>query len=198
MLFLKRAAFLLCFISLAGPARAQSSAPAIVTVSFTSAVLQTAEAQRDMAALQGKFAPRQAALQALSDEVSRLRTQLAAASGKPDQPAREQTLAAKEKQLDRESEDFKTDSQSESQQAFERIAQKVFTFLQSYSRQHGYTLVVERGSDAAPAVWYAADGLDITQQLTQAYNAQPATPAAAGSQHGAGPVQSLPSSPNPH
>ena len=196
MLCLKRAAFLLCLISVAGSARAQSASPAIVTVSFTSAVLQTAEAQRDMAALQGKFAPRQAALQALNDEVTRLRTQLAAASGKPDQPAREQTLVAREKQLDRESEDFKTDSQSESQQAFERIAQKVFTFLQSYSRQHGYTLVIERGSDAAPAVWYAADGLDITQQLTQAYNAQP--PAAAGSQHGAGPSQSLPSSPSPH
>jgi hypothetical protein len=32
--------------------------------------------------------------------------------------------------------------------------------------------VIERGSDAAPVVWYAAGNLDITDELIKAYNAQ--------------------------
>ena len=48
----------------------------IVTVSFNAAVLQTAEAQKDMGALKARFAPRQAQLQTLNDEVEALRKQL--------------------------------------------------------------------------------------------------------------------------
>ena len=44
----------------------------IVTVSFNAAVLQTAEAQKEMGALQTRFGPRQAQLKALNDEVEAL------------------------------------------------------------------------------------------------------------------------------
>jgi len=52
------------------------------------------------------------------------------------------------------------------------VAQKVYAFLQAYAQQHSYAVVVERGSDAAPVVWYAAANLDITADLIKAYNAQ--------------------------
>ncbi len=67
----------------------------------------------------------------------------------PERATRARSLESKEKELQRQAEDFKNDSQSESQQVFQRVAQKVYAFLQTYSQQHGYSAVIERGSDAA-------------------------------------------------
>ena len=151
------------------------AAGGIVSLSFNSAVLQTAEAQRELGALQTKYAPRQAQLKSLNDEVAALQQQLQATGDKlsdVERANREQTLANKEKQLQRDSEDFKTDSQSDSQQVMAGVAQKVFAFLQTYAKQHGYSMIVERGSDANPVVWYVTDNMDITDALIKAYNAQ--------------------------
>ncbi len=159
-------------------AQVASNPPAaqhIVTLSFNSAVLQTAEAQRELGALQAKLAPRQAQLQSLNNEVEALRKQLADAGDKlsdTERETRERSLETKEKELQRQAEDFRNDSQNESQQVFQKVAQKVYAFLQTYSQQHGYSAVIERGSDAAPVVWYAAGNLDITDELIKAYNAQ--------------------------
>jgi len=106
---------------------------------------------------------------------------------------REQALENKEKQLQRQAEDFKNDSQSESQEVFQRVAQKVYAFLQAYSQQHGYSAVIERGSDAAPVVWYTASNMDITEQLVKAYDAQSGSSPTSGSS--AKPQKSLPDAP---
>jgi outer membrane protein len=167
-------------IALAAALQAQepAAAPAptgVVTVTFSAAVLQTAEAQRELGALQTKYAPRQAQIKALNDQVVELQKQLQATGDKlsdAERASREQTLNSKEKQLQRDSEDYKTDTQSDQQQVFQGVAQKLFAFLQTYAKQQGYTLVVERGSDASPVVWYSAGNLDITDALVKAYNAQ--------------------------
>lgn len=169
----------------------ESSSQNIATISFNTTVLQTAESQRDLNALQTRFAPRQAHLESLNREVEQLRSQLAnksAPASDVDRSAKEQSLNTKERQLQREVEDFKNDSEGASQTAFQTVAQKVYAFVQTYAQKHGYTLVVERGSDAAPVVWYAAKDIDITDQVIKAYNAS--SPALGTS--------SLPSSPTPH
>ena len=197
--------FLFCVFILATVSQAQlpSNQPAaqnIVTLSFNAAVLQTAEAQRELGALQSKFTPRQSQLKALNKDVEALRKQIADAGDKlsdADRQTREQSLESKEKQLQRQAEDFRNDSQSESQQVFQRVAQKFYAFLQTYSQQHGYSAVIERGSDTAPVVWYAAGNLDITDQLVKAYNAQSSSnaPVSTGS---AKPAKTLPDTPSPH
>lgn len=177
----------------------------IVTVSFNSAVLESAEAQRELGALQAKLAPRQAQLQSLNNEVEALRKQLTDGSDKlsdTERETRERTLETKQKELQRQAEDFRNDSQSESQQVFQKVAQKVYAFLQTYSQQHGYSAVIERGSDAAPVVWYAAGNLDITGELIKAYNAQStggsaALPDAPRSGTTARPEKASPESPSP-
>ena len=170
----------------------QPAAPNIATVSFNTVVLQTAEAQRELGALQTKYAPRQAQLKTLNDEVVGLQKQLQATGDKlsdTERASREQSLNTKEKQLQRDTEDIRADSQSDSQQIFQSVGQKVFAFLQSYAKQHGYSVVVERGSDSAPVVWYAAANLDITEELIKAYNAQSGSSTPASS--------SLPAAPKP-
>jgi outer membrane protein len=187
-------AFLCCTPGLIGVAQTPSSTgQAIVTVSFNAVVLQTAEAQKSLGALQARFAPKEEHLKALNVEVETLRKQLAANSGSDDaeRTARGRSLESKERQLQREADDFKADSQGESEQIYQHIAQKVYAFLQSYSQQHGYTLVIERGSDASPVVWYAAANTDITDEVIKAYNVQ-------AGEDGAKPGKPLPDAPTHH
>jgi outer membrane protein len=144
-------------------------------VSFNDVVLHTAEAQKALSSLQTQFAPRESQLQTLNREVEALRKKIDTAGEKA--PNAEittdvATLDRKEKQLQRQAEDLRQDSQTESQQVFQHFAQRVFVFLQTYAQQKGYSAVIERGSDTSPVVWYVADSLDITDQLIKAYDAQ--------------------------
>jgi outer membrane protein len=176
-------------VSQAQSSPSQPTTPNIAIVTFNAAVLQTAEAQKELGALQAKFAPRQSQLQALGDEVEALRKQLSDSQlSDQERETRQRSLDQKEKQLQRQSEDFRNDSQTESQQLFQRVAQRVYAFLQTYAQQHGYSVVIERGSDTTPVVWYAANNLDITEQLIKAYNAQ----------SGIAPAKALPQAPLPH
>src|ERR1700733_11122863 len=73
---------LLCIPGVTSVAQAQASPSQakvqnIVTVSFNAAVLQTAEAQKSLTALEARYAPKQKQLKALNDEVEGLRKQLA-------------------------------------------------------------------------------------------------------------------------
>lgn len=156
-------------------AQAPATATGVVTVSFNAAVLQTAEAQAQIAALRTKYTPRQAQLKTLSDQIADMQKQLESAGDKlseAERANREEALSYKEKQFQRDSDDLKSDSQSDSQQVFQTVGRKVYSFLQGYAKEHGYSVVIERGSDAAPVVWYVANNLDITDQLIKAYDAQ--------------------------
>jgi outer membrane protein len=173
------------------------SAPVCVTVAFNAAVLQTAEAQHIFRELQAKFAPRQTHLQQLNAEIESLKKQIndnAASLGEAEKSTKLHTLDTEERQLQREADDFKGDTDSASQQAFQSVAQKVYVFLQDYAKQHGYTLVIDRGSEAAPVVWYAATKVDITDELTKAYDLKAAaTPGGRGNTN-----PQLPPAPTPH
>ena len=208
---LNKIALVLSLVSSACAFHAQASEgkPAtqnIVTVSFNDVVLHTAEAQKALSALEAQFAPRQAQLQALNNEVEALRKKIEGANSQASDAERAtsaEMLDRREKQLQRQADDYRQDSQAESQQVFQRVAQKVLAFLQTYSQKHGYSAVIERGSDASPVVWYVADNMDITAQVIKAYDEQsgaitpqtPARPSGAGATKA---PQSLPDSPSPH
>ena len=156
-------------------APAPSAGTSIAAVNFNAAVLGTAEAQRSMGALQKKYAPQEQELQKLNNDIETERKSLNDNSAQLtdiEKNQKLQDLGAKEKQLQRQAEDFKNDSQTESQQVFQQVAQKVFSFLQDFSQQHGYAAVLERGTESAPVVWYAASNVDITEQVIKAYDAK--------------------------
>jgi outer membrane protein len=208
---LSKVAFVLCgaLLSCASHSQGPQGKPAtqsIVTISFNDVVLHTYEAQKALTAVQAQFAPRQAQLQALNDEVEALRKKIESTNQKAsdtEKATSAETLDRKEKQLQRQADDFRQDSQTESQQVFQRVAQKVFAFLQTYAQQRGYSAVIERGTDASPVVWYVANNMDITEQVIKAYDAQSGvvTPQPSTKPSGPGATktpESLPESPSPH
>jgi len=147
----------------------------IAVISFNALVLQTNEAQRELGALEKKYGAREADLQRQNSDVDAARKQLSDTADKlneQERAARTQDLNAKEKRLEREAEDYHNDTQADSQQAFQKVAEKVFAFVQDYARQNGYKAILDRGTEAAPLVWYAAEDVDITAALLKAYNAK--------------------------
>jgi outer membrane protein len=150
-----------------------ASSPKIATIAFNATVSQTNEFQRDFNEVQKKFAPKESELKTLGDEVDSLKKQLQASGDKlseEEKANRVKAIDTKEKQLQRNAEDAQNDFQGESGQAFQKVAEKVFNFLQDYSKQNGYTLVVDRGNAQAPIVWYADPTNDISQAVVTAYN----------------------------
>jgi outer membrane protein len=169
---------------------ATSAAPAgpakIAIIAFQPAVAQTNEGQRAFADLQKKYQPKQTQLKALSDEVDKLTKDLQAQGDKlseAERAARAKTIDDKKKQLERNAEDAQNDFQNEMNELYGSLAQKVYDVLNDYSKQHGYTLVLDIAQQQSP-VLFANDSSNITKAVIDAYNTKsgvpaPATPASA-------------------
>ena len=183
-----------------GAGAATAAAPAgpakIAVIAFQVAVAQTNEGQRSFADLQRKYQPKQAQLKSLNDEIETLTKQLQAQGDKlseDERAARAKTIDDKKKQLQRSAEDDQNDMQNEMQELYSSLASKVYDVLNDYSKQHGYTLVLDVAQQQSP-VLYATDSTNITKAIIEAYNVKSGVPAPPPSAAGSAP---LPSAPNP-
>ncbi len=176
----------------AAPAAPAAAVPAkIAVINFQLAVAQTNEGQRDFADLQKKYAPKEATLKALSDEIDNLTKQLqaqGASLSEVERNSRAKTIDDKKKQLDRETEDLRNDGQQEMQDFYNNLASKVYDVLQSYAQQQGYTLVLDVSQQQTP-VLYVSNGSIITKAVIDAYNLKSGVPPP--------PAQPTAQSPNP-
>lgn len=178
-------------------AAAAPSGPAkIAIIAFQPAVAQTNEGQRAFADLQKKYQPKQAQLKSLSDEIDNLTKQLQAQGDKlseAERAARAKTIDDKKKQLERNAEDAQNDFQNEMQELYGSLAQKVYDVLNSYAKDHGYTLVLDIAQQQSP-VLYATESTNITKAIVDAYNTKSGVPAPTTPAAGA---PSIPSAPSP-
>jgi len=174
----------------AAPAAASAGTAKIAVISFQVAVAQTNEGQRNYADLEKKYAPREQKAKSLNDEIESMTKQLQAQGANLADAERASRLKAiddRKKELDRMAEDLRTDGNQDVQQMYNTLAAKVFDVLSSYANQQGYTLVLDMGQQQTP-VLYAAQSMDITKAVIEAYNAKSGVPA---------PPPALPSAPGP-
>jgi len=160
----------------AGPAAVPAK---IAVINFQLAVGKTNEGERDFADLQRKYAPREAALKALNDEVDALTKQLqtqGASMPEAERTSKARTLDEKTKQRDREVEDARNDFQTDMQETYNTLAAKVYDVMQSYADQQGFTLILDVSPQQSP-VLYASSSSVITQQVIDAYNLKSGIPA---------------------
>jgi outer membrane protein len=180
--------------TMAPPAAAPAGPAKIAVVSFQLAVAQTNEGQRDFGDLQKKYAPKEAALKTLSDELDNLTKQLQAqgASLSPaEQANRAKVIDDKKKQLDRDSEDARNDFQADIQEMYNALASKVYDVMSSYAEQQGFTLILDISQQQTP-VLFSANGTNITKQVIDAYNLKSGVPAPPAQPAGAPGSQSAP------
>ena len=107
----------------AGPAK-------IAVIAFELAVAQTNEGQRDFADLQKKYAPKEATLKTLNDEIETLTKQLqdqGSTLSDVERANRGKAIDDKKKQLDRETEDLRNDGQQDMQDMFSGLRRRFTT-----------------------------------------------------------------------
>lgn len=170
------------FAGMALSASAQTpAAPAkIAVVAFQAAVAQTNEFQRSFADLQKKYTPKRDQLKELSDQIDSLKKQLQTQGttlNDAERASRAKTIDDKQKQLQRSAEEAQNDFQQEMQGLYGTIASKVGEVLIAYSKQQGYSLVLDGGQQQVPVVLYANASTDITKALVDAYNVKSGVPA---------------------
>ncbi len=140
------------------------------------------EFQRDFADLQKKYEPKRTQLKTQTDEIEGLEKQLQAQGDKLSEAARAsqtKTIDDKKKLAQRFAEDAQNDLTGEMNDLYNKIASKVFDVLNSYSTQHGFTLVVDDtpGQQQAPVVLYHAENTDISKAIVEVYNTKSGVPA---------------------
>jgi outer membrane protein len=163
----------------AAPTAAPAGPAKIAVIAFQMAVAQTNEGQRDFADLQKKYAPKEASLKSLSDEIDALNKSLqdpAANLSDVERANRTKSAEDKKKQLDRETEDLRNDGQQDMQDLYTSLASKVYDVMQNYAEGQGFTLVLDISQQQSP-VLYASGGTNITKQVIDAYNVKSGVPA---------------------
>ncbi|HEV2326191.1 MAG TPA: OmpH family outer membrane protein [Terracidiphilus sp.] len=163
-------------------AQTATSTNKVAVIQFQLAVTQTNEFQRNYADLQKKWDPKRQELQALNTQIDTLTKALQAQASTlspSEQQSRAQAIQDKKRQAQRMQDDDQSDYQTDMQDMINDMAQKVGAELQTYAREHGYTVVLDatQSQQQAPEVLYWAPATDITKEVVDAYNAKSGVPA---------------------
>lgn len=151
----------------------------IAVIMFQAAVARTNEGQRDLQNMQKKFGPKRDQLQKEGAAINALKKQLQASGKTLSSSQRQQKLnqiKEKEKELQQQVQDARSDFQNEMGSSFNSLAQKVGAVLTAYAKQHGYTIVLDAGSQGSPVLW-ASPATNITKAVIAAYNKKSGVPA---------------------
>jgi outer membrane protein len=171
-------------------ARAQGGAPAagptkIGIIHVQAAILQTKDGQKAAADLKAKFAPKQAELEKKQAAIEGLREQMQRGSATMSDEAKAKIardIDANTKSLTRDNEDLQTDVEQEEGKIFNDLGSKLYQIVEKFAKDNGYSMIIDVSSQQTP-VWWAADSINITAEITSLYDkAHPGTSAAAPAQ----------------
>jgi len=135
-----------------------------------------------MADLQKKYEPKRDQLKTMATEIDTLEKQLQAQAATLSDSARAtqaKTIDDKKKQAQRFAEDAQNDLSQEMNDVYNKVATKVFDVLTDYSKQQGFTLVIDatETQQQSPVVLYHVDSSDISKAVLDAYNVKSGVPA---------------------
>jgi outer membrane protein len=176
------------------PAASSAATPGKVgVINIRGAIGNTAEGKQASAELQSQFASRQTELENLNKQINDLRQRLAACEGKcsQDEIGRLTQQGQKSTQrFDRLNNELNEDVQSAQGEVIDRIGRKMVDVLDRYSRENGFTLVLDSSAQNTP-ILFASTQIDVTQDIVRLYDQ--AYPVKAG----AAPAQQKPAAAKP-
>ena len=172
---LLRATMLALIISCVGFAQNK-----VAIISVQDVITRTQEGQKLIKALQDKYEPKSKELEGYNTELNDLRNQLNKGQNTMSDDARRELMRRiqqKERDQQRAVEDARGQFNQEQQQIFNDVGGKVITVLTKYAQDNGYSIVLDVSSPQSP-VLYAANEVNITNDIIAAYDAQETTTAA--------------------
>ena len=152
----------------------QSGSIKIGIISLRDVIVATNEGQRDLTALQSKFAPKQKELADLSKQIEADQTQLRNQGDKLSDDARAaliKKIESNQKVLQRQGEDAQADYDNQQNEIASRILQKLQDVIDKYAKQNGYAMILDASTQQSPILWATAQ-TNISKDIVEAYNAQ--------------------------
>lgn len=153
---------------------AQTTSSKIGVVDIQAAIFSCNEGQRDFQALQKQFEPKKNEIDGLNKEVEDLKKQYNDQGPKLNAEAKDNLIKqidTKQKQLNRVLEDAQGDAQQKQQEIVNRIGQKMLGVLDKYAKENAFALVLDVSGQQNPVLW-AAETVNITPAIVQAYNTE--------------------------
>jgi outer membrane protein len=188
-------------LGMAAMAHAQTPAK-VAIIHVQNAILQTKDGQKAANDLQGRFAPKKAALDKKQADIASLQDTLRKGSATMSEEAKAKLIRdidANNKSLQRDTEDAQADLDAEQGKIMQELGNKVMAVLEKYATGNGYALVLDVSNPQTPVLW-ASQTIDITGDIVKLYDqANPGTgaPAAAAKPAGTAPAAARPAATTP-
>ena len=184
-----------------GSTSSSAAAPAkIAVMNVRNAIVATAEGKQAQAQLQSQFAPKQNELQGLQKQIEDLQRKMneGARTLSDDEKAKMQREGELfSRRLQRGNDDLNEELNAAQGELVDSIGRKMLEVLDRYSRENGYTVVLDTSAQGSPVV-YGSSSADITQEIVRLYDqAYPVKASSSGSSGSAAPATPKPSSPAP-
>ncbi|HLJ23706.1 MAG TPA: OmpH family outer membrane protein [Candidatus Acidoferrales bacterium] len=166
---------LFCLAPIRG-VRAQGAAAApgakIAVMNVRNAIVATAEGKQAQAQLQSQFAPKQNELQNLQKQIEDLQRKMSegARTLSDDEKAkmqREGELLSR--RLQRGNDDLNEELNAAQGEIVDGIGRKMLEVLDRYSRENGFTVVLDTSAQGSPVV-YGSSQSDITAEIVKLYD----------------------------
>ncbi len=151
-------------------------------IHIQNAIVSTKDGQKAAADLTAKFAPKKSDLEKKQSSIAQLQDQLRKGGNTMSDEAKEKLMREIDqttKALNRESEDANAELDQAQNKIMQELGQRLMAVIIKYARDNAYAVILDVSSQQTP-VLYAADGIDITQDIIALYdkNAPSSTPSA--------------------
>ena len=171
----------------------------IATINMQQTIFASNEGRRDFEALNLKFAPKEAELKRLSEEIDGLKKQLDTQQGMLNDESRAKLVASiesKRKNLERATQDAQEDFESQRGELVNKLLTKLAPVVQKYFNDNHYSLLLDTSQPWPQGlVIMASPATDITQQVLEAYNTFSGVPALAPSNSDTKPAKPMTTKP---
>jgi len=181
-------------LALAVTLTAQAQQGKFAIINIQGAIISTKDGQKAAAELNAKTQPKKKELEQKQSDINALQDQLNKGQNTLSDSAKNdlyKNIESKKKSLQREMEDAQADLEADQQKLLQQLGQKILAVIERYSRDNGYTMVMDVGNQNTPVI-YASPSIDITKEIIELYDK---STAAAGSAPAATPTTSAPKPP---
>jgi outer membrane protein len=142
------------------------------TISLQAAIVSTAEGKQASAELQTHFAARSTELQNLQKQIKDIQAKLQSSQQVLSEGERGRLQREGERlsgTLQRKQQYFQEDLNAAQQDMMNNIGPKLAEVLSKYSKENGYSVIVDTSSQQTPVV-YGAPQVDVTEEITKLYD----------------------------
>ena len=144
----------------------------VAIINIQGAILATKDGAKAREAIRVKFEPRAKDMEGRNAEVQKLREQITKGANIMSAETREKLtreIDDKQKKLQWDSEDMQNELQQEEGKLVNEIGQRMIQVIDEYSKGQGFAIVLDVSTQQSPVLW-AANGVDITQQIVEGYD----------------------------